>query len=62
MRNTFLGLLFIVSTNTFAQDLTPPDVPQGVQAFGYEKHVDVEWYNNSEPDLAGYKVYRMEWN
>jgi hypothetical protein len=25
---------------------------------GYEKHVDVDWFNNSEPDLAGYKVYR----
>ena len=60
MRNTFLSLLFIVSTNTFSQDITPPDVPQGVQAFGYEKNVDVEWYNNDEPDLAGYKIYK--WN
>jgi hypothetical protein len=42
----------------FAQDATPPAVPANVKAFGYEKHVDVTWYNNTEADLAGYKVYR----
>ncbi len=41
-------------------DIVAPVVPQGVQAFGYEKNVDVEWYNNSETDLAGYKIYK--WN
>src|SRR3990172_3089349 len=38
-------------------DTTAPQTPQGVQAFGYEKNLDVEWYNNQESDLAGYKLY-----
>lgn len=38
-------------------DTIPPAVPQGVQAFGYEKNLDVEWYNNGEPDIAGYNIY-----
>ncbi len=57
MKNKLLGLLLIYSANVLAQDLTPPAAPQGVQALGYEKHVDIEWYNNSEPDVAGYKIY-----
>lgn len=52
----YLSSLIIVF-EIAAQDVTPPAVPQGVAAFGYEKHVDIEWYDNSEPDLAGYKVY-----
>ena len=50
-------------SNCFVQaqtDTIPPQTPQGVQAIGCEKHIDVEWYNNSEPDLAGYKLYL--WN
>ena len=38
-------------------DTTAPQSPQGVRAFGYEKNLDVEWYHNSEPDLAGYNIY-----
>jgi len=38
-------------------DTTAPQPPQGVQAFGYEKNIDVEWQNNIETDLAGYKIY-----
>lgn len=52
-----LLLLLIISFLVNAQDTTPPATPQGVMAFGYEKHVDVEWYDNTEPDLAGYKIY-----
>lgn len=61
MRNHMIKkivLFFILLSKTIiSQDLTPPAVPQGVKAFGYEKHVDLEWYDNSDPDLAGYKVY-----
>lgn len=57
MKNILLSLFLVYSANVLSQDLTPPAVPQGVKAFGYEKHVDIEWYDNSEPDLAGYKVY-----
>jgi len=57
MKNILIGLLLIYTADVLSQDFTPPAVPQGVKAFGYEKHVDIEWYNNSEPDLAGYKIY-----
>jgi len=39
-------------------DTIPPATPENVVGNGYEKHVDVDWYNNYESDLAGYKVYR----
>ena len=47
------GLCFIRAQS----DTTAPQSPQGVRAFGYEKNLDVEWYHNSEPDLAGYNIY-----
>lgn len=39
-------------------DTIPPSIPINVQAFGYERHIDLVWWDNQEPDLAGYKVYR----
>jgi len=39
-------------------DTIPPATPANVVGSGYEKHVDIDWYNNSELDLVGYKVYR----
>jgi len=57
-------LLIVMSLSHFGieaqTDLIAPLVPQGVEAFGYEKNVDVEWYHNSEINLAGYKIYK--WN
>lgn len=38
-------------------DTIPPATPENVQAFGYEKNIDIEWYNNSEADIAGYNIY-----
>jgi hypothetical protein len=59
-----IKLLLICALNNYlvqAQtDSLPPQTPQGVQAFGYEKHLDVEWYDNTDADLAGYKLYL--WN
>jgi hypothetical protein len=51
-------LLLILVSQIKAQDTIPPMTPQNVKGFGYEKHIDVTWFNNSEPDLQGYKVYR----
>lgn len=54
-----LILYLFISLETFAKvDTIPPLTPQNVKAFGYENHIDLCWWNNDEPDLAGYKVYR----
>ncbi len=59
--SAILATMFLSANVLNAQlDLVVPSTPQGVQAFGYEKNVDIEWYNNSETDLAGYKIYK--WN
>lgn len=54
-----LSFSFLLSIISYAQtDTIPPSTPENVRGYGYEKHVDIVWFNNSEPDLAGYKVYR----
>lgn len=53
-------LIAILCSYYFTQaqpDTLAPQTPRGVQTFGYEKNIDVEWYNNNETDLAGYKIY-----
>lgn len=55
---TFVFVFLCYAISDAQTDRLAPETPQGVQAFGYEKNVDVEWYHNSETDLAGYKVYR----
>ena len=48
----------------FANDLFPPAVPAGLQAVfssvGQQPSVDLTWAPNTDPDLAGYNVYRRE--
>jgi len=60
----FALMVIVVSLiQTQAQtDITPPVTPVNVQGFGYEKDIAVEWYHNSETDLAGYKVYSKSGN
>jgi hypothetical protein len=59
-----LAMMFLIipvkayNINPIVIDSLPPATPSNVVGNGYEKHVDVDWFNNSEPDLAGYKVYR----
>lgn len=55
---TFVFVFLCYAISDAQTDRLAPATPQGVQAFGYEKNLDVEWYHNSETDLAGYKVYR----
>lgn len=50
----------------FANDIFPPAVPSGLQAVssgpGQPPFIDLIWAPDSEPDLAGYNVYRREGN
>lgn len=49
-------------TTVFAHDIFPPAAPSGVQAVysaaASSSFIDLTWTPNSEPDLAGYNVYR----
>jgi hypothetical protein len=38
-------------------DLTPPGRPQGIQAVALSNAVELTWLRNTEPDVAGYKVW-----
>ena len=39
-------------------DSTPPAAPTGLSATAGDRTVALNWNNNAEPDLAGYRVYR----
>ncbi|MBN1788387.1 MAG: hypothetical protein JW806_08330 [Sedimentisphaerales bacterium] len=41
-------------------DAIPPDAPTGLAAISSESIISLDWDDNSEPDLAGYNVYRSE--
>ena len=41
-------------------DLTPPAAPMGLVAVQSAKGVEILWQENTEPDLAGYIVYRKD--
>uniref|UniRef100_A0A372IQJ1 Fibronectin type III domain-containing protein n=1 Tax=Paracidobacterium acidisoli TaxID=2303751 RepID=A0A372IQJ1_9BACT len=45
-----------------AKDIFPPAVPQGLVAVADEqgKAIDLSWAPDTEPDLAGYAIYRRE--
>ncbi len=46
-------------TTTPEVDLTPPAAPTGLVGFGIStSDIYLTWQNNSEPDLAGYNLYR----
>ncbi len=39
-------------------DNEPPAVPRGVHSITGDEEVMLIWYANTEPDLAGYRIYR----
>lgn len=41
-------------------DPIPPSAPAGLSAFGGDSSVDLDWDDNPETDVIGYKVYRAE--
>ena len=58
--------LFIIVTavllqNMYAQtDTIPPTLPQNIVIYGNEKHIDIDWWDSEESDVAGYKIYKEE--
>jgi hypothetical protein len=52
------------SERVVAHDVFPPAAPSGLQAVfsgpGQKPFIDLVWTPNTEPDLAGYNVYRRE--
>lgn len=44
----------------FPEDRFPPSAPAGVTAIASTGSIELAWEQNSEPDLAGYRVYRAE--
>jgi hypothetical protein len=42
------------------KDIFPPAVPTGLTAVASTGSIELVWDRNSEPDLAGYRVYRAE--
>lgn len=59
-----INLLTITSLLVFAScsfeniDHEPPAVPRGLRSITGDGEVMLYWYENTEPDLAGYRIYR----
>ena len=48
------------SAEVAAVDRFPPAAPENLRAVAFPGAVELAWSPNSEPDLAGYNVYRSE--
>lgn len=55
----FLDEIRMKSAGT-AVDTIPPAMPQGLTTKAFDRHIDLKWNLNNEPDLAGCKIYRFD--
>src|SRR4030066_1827010 len=53
----FLDEIRIIS-NSAIIDTIPPAAPTGLSAKGFDRHIDLKWTPNTEPDLEGYNIYK----
>jgi hypothetical protein len=53
----FLNLIIIIGLAGCA-DSQPPAVPRGLRSITGDEEILLTWYENTEPDFAGYRIYR----
>ena len=68
LRNSRLFLIFVtgmLAVWNFAchdgdnlRDLEPPAIPRGVRSITGNNEITIEWFPNSEHDLAGYRIWK----
>lgn len=51
---------FMVIDSTAPADTTPPTVPAGLTARGYERHCDLTWQPATDDDVLVWRIYRSE--
>lgn len=52
------AFLVLISCCYEGFDNEPPAVPRGLHSITGDEEVMLIWYENTEPDLAGYRIYR----
>ncbi|MEO0143182.1 MAG: hypothetical protein ABIL70_03995 [candidate division WOR-3 bacterium] len=52
------GVFLLAPCSYEEQDHEPPAVPRGLTSITGDEEVMLTWYHNTEPDLAGYRIYR----
>jgi hypothetical protein len=54
------SLLFLVTCCFEQGDNLPPAAPRGVRSVTGDGEVLLVWYENTEPDIEGYRIYRSQ--